>query len=105
VQSTLAPAPKLGKDGTNGLKFMPTAKAGRAAGWNWFGWWPETAGTDFRPYTHLTLWIKVTPKTQSWHQSQERSGSSLDAVPVKRVAEALSLESTTRISSTVSGTR
>ena len=62
-KATLAPAPKLGKDSTNGLKFHAEGEGWQGAGWNWFGWWPETAGTDFRPYTHLTLWIKVTPKT------------------------------------------
>jgi len=28
-------------------------------GWNWFGWYPETAGTDLSPYTHLTFQIRV----------------------------------------------
>ena len=62
-KATLAPAPKVGKGGTTGLKFHAEGEAWQGGGWNWFGWWPETAGSDFRPYTHLTLWIQIVPKT------------------------------------------
>jgi hypothetical protein len=28
-------------------------------GWNWFGWFPETAGTSVSPYGSLTFQIRV----------------------------------------------
>ena len=62
-KATLAPTPKAGKDGSSGLKFHAEGEGWQGGGWNWFGWWPETAGTDIRPYTHLTLWVKVSAKT------------------------------------------
>jgi len=62
-KATLAPAPKAGKDGSTGLKFHAEGEGWQGGGWNWFGWWPETAGTDIRAYTHLSLWIKVNSKT------------------------------------------
>jgi hypothetical protein len=34
-------------------------------GWNWFGWFPETAGTDVSPYGSLTFQIRVVGKSPS----------------------------------------
>lgn len=32
-------------------------------GWNWFGWYPETGGTDVRDYGNLTFQIRVISKS------------------------------------------
>jgi hypothetical protein len=32
-------------------------------GWNLFGWYPETAGVDISPYSHLTFQIRVDAKS------------------------------------------
>jgi hypothetical protein len=32
-------------------------------GWNLFGWYPENAGVDLSPYSHLTFQIRVEAKT------------------------------------------
>jgi hypothetical protein len=32
-------------------------------GWNWFGWWPATAGTDVSPYGSLSFQIRVVSKS------------------------------------------
>jgi hypothetical protein len=50
-----------GVDGTTGLKFHGEGPGWIGAGWNWFGWYPETAGVDLTPYTHLTFQIRVEP--------------------------------------------
>jgi len=62
-KATLAPLPKSGRDGKTALRFHADGEGWQGGGWNWFGWWPETAGTDIRPYSHLSLWIKVVAKS------------------------------------------
>jgi hypothetical protein len=62
-KSTITPAAKKGKDGTTGLVFHAEGEGWQGGGWNWFGWWPENAGADIRPYTHLVIWVKVTAKS------------------------------------------
>ena len=62
-KATLAPLPKSGRDGKTALRFHADGEGWQGGGWNWFGWWPETAGTDIRPYSHLSLWIKVAAKS------------------------------------------
>ena len=32
-------------------------------GWNLFGWYPQNAGYDLSPYSHLTFQIRVEAKT------------------------------------------
>ena len=32
-------------------------------GWNLFGWYPENAGVDLTPYSHLTFQIRVQAKS------------------------------------------
>jgi hypothetical protein len=32
-------------------------------GWNWFGWFPETAGTDVGPYGSLTFQMRVVSRS------------------------------------------
>ena len=33
-------------------------------GWNLFGWYPENAGIDLTPYSHLTFQIRVEAKSE-----------------------------------------
>jgi len=60
---------KLGPDGgsgTNGstaLKFHGEGPGWLGFGWNLFGWYPETAGIDISPYSHLTFQIRVDAKS------------------------------------------
>jgi hypothetical protein len=52
-------AAEIGVEGSKGFKFHGEGPGWIGMGWNWFGWWPETAGNDFRPYDLLTFSIKV----------------------------------------------
>jgi hypothetical protein len=68
-QATLAAKSGLGVDGINveaakGLEFHAAGSGWAAAGWNWFAWWPPTAGTDLRPYKSLTFQIRVESKSR-----------------------------------------
>jgi len=68
-QATLAAKSGVGVDGINveaakGLEFHAAGSGWAAAGWNWFAWWPPTAGTDLRPYRSLTFQIRVEPKSR-----------------------------------------
>ena len=51
-------------EAAKGLEFHAAGPGWAAAGWNWVGWWPPTAGTDFRPYRSLTFQIRVEPKSR-----------------------------------------
>ncbi|MDP9002707.1 MAG: hypothetical protein M3O46_21670 [Myxococcota bacterium] len=52
-----------GVDGSVGIKFHGEGPGWIGMGWNWFGWYPETAGTDLTPYTNLTFQIRVEGKS------------------------------------------
>jgi len=56
----LAPTPGEGAGGTSGLKLHAEGPGWQGGGWNWFGWWPENAGTDLTAYDELTFSVKVT---------------------------------------------
>jgi hypothetical protein len=62
-KSVLAKDEKGGADGTPGLKFHGEGPGWIGGGWNWFGWYPQNAGIDITPYTHLTFDIRVEPST------------------------------------------
>ena len=51
-------------DGAKGLVFHVTGSGWAGAGWNWFAWWPPTAGTDLRPYRSLTFQIRVESQSR-----------------------------------------
>jgi hypothetical protein len=59
---TLNPAKGAGKDGTTGLKLTTVGPGWKGGGWNWFGWWPETAGTDLGAYKNLSFWMRLEAK-------------------------------------------
>jgi hypothetical protein len=67
-QATLVAKSGVGVDGINvdgakGLEFHATGSGWAGSGWNWFAWWPPTAGTDLRPYRSLTFQIRVESKS------------------------------------------
>jgi hypothetical protein len=61
-QVKAAMAPGVGVDGSNGLRFHGEGSGFIGMGWNVFGWYPENAGVDLSPYSHLTFQIKVDMK-------------------------------------------
>lgn len=68
-QATLVAKSGVGVDGINieaakGLEFHAAGSGWAGSGWNWFAWWPPTAGTDLRPYRSLTFQIRVEPKSR-----------------------------------------
>jgi hypothetical protein len=62
-KSTLAAASGSGKDGSTGLKLFADGPGWKGGGWNWFGWWPETSGTDLSTYKNLSFWMRIDAKT------------------------------------------
>jgi hypothetical protein len=56
----LAALPGVGHDGSVGLKFEAKGTEWLGFGWNWFSWWPDTAGTDIAEHRSLRFWIKIT---------------------------------------------
>ena len=68
-QATLAAKSGVGVDGINveaakGLEFHALGPGWAGSGWNWFGWWPPTAGTDLSSYRSLTFQIRVEAKSR-----------------------------------------
>jgi hypothetical protein len=56
-------APAAGVNGSTGLKLHGEGPGWIGGGWNLFGWYPENAGLDISPYTHLTFQIRVEAKS------------------------------------------
>jgi hypothetical protein len=48
-----------------GLRWHVEGSGWAGMGWNWFEWFPETAGTDVSPYGSLTFQIRVVSKSPS----------------------------------------
>ncbi len=42
-----------------GLKFKADGPDWIGMGWNWYGWWPENAGSDISAYKELSFRVKV----------------------------------------------
>lgn len=59
-KSALVPTPGEGANGSSGLKLHGEGPGWQGGGWNWFGWWPENAGTDLTSYDELAFSVKVT---------------------------------------------
>ena len=53
------------KSGDTALELRLEGGAWMGGGWNWFGWWPEDAGTDTTDHTHLVFWIKQTGNVEN----------------------------------------
>ncbi len=62
-KSTVVKASGAGMKGSAGLKFHGEGPGWLGMGWNWFGWYPETAGTDISRYANLTFQIRVESKS------------------------------------------
>lgn len=58
--ANLVAKPGVGRNGSNGLEFTVKGKKWAGFGWNWFGWWPDTAGTNIASYKSLRFWLKVS---------------------------------------------
>jgi hypothetical protein len=52
-----------GIEKSNSIKFHGEGGGWIGMGWNLFGWYPENAGVDLSPYTHLTFQIRVESKS------------------------------------------
>ncbi len=52
-----------GVSNSTSLKFHGEGPGWIGMGWNLFGWYPENAGVDISPYTHLTFQIRVESKS------------------------------------------
>jgi hypothetical protein len=61
----LVPAPNTGRNGSTSLKFHGEGAGWIGGGWNWFGWYPPTAGLDISGYKHLTFWMRIDAKGES----------------------------------------
>jgi hypothetical protein len=59
----LGPDSGSGVNGSTALKFHAEGPGWLGMGWNLFGWYPETAGIDISPYSHLTFQIRVDAKS------------------------------------------
>jgi hypothetical protein len=53
----------VGVGGSNAIKFHGEGGGWIGMGWNLFGWYPENAGVDLGPYSHLTFQIRVEGPT------------------------------------------
>ena len=52
-----------GLNGGTALKLHGEGPGYIGMGWNLFGWYPENAGVDMTPYSHLTFQIRVEAKS------------------------------------------
>jgi hypothetical protein len=52
-----------GTNGSTALKLHGEGPGFIGMGWNLFGWYPENAGVDMTPYSHLTFQIRVEAKS------------------------------------------
>jgi len=51
-----------GPDAHSGKKSVMLRGKGKewiGGGWNWFGWYPDNAGTDITPYKNFSFWMKA----------------------------------------------
>jgi hypothetical protein len=62
-KTKLGPDSGSGVGGGTALKFHAEGPGWLGMGWNLFGWYPETAGIDISPYSHLTFQIRVDAKS------------------------------------------
>jgi hypothetical protein len=59
-ETNLAVKPGAGHDGSTGLQFDARGPEWMGFGWNWFAWYPSSAGSDISKYKSLELWIKIS---------------------------------------------
>ena len=51
-------------------------------GWNWHGWWPDDAGNDTTPYSHLVFWVKQSGDVEGLTVLLNCSGTKNGTEPV-----------------------
>jgi hypothetical protein len=51
--------PGVGHNQSTGLEFKAKGLEWMGFGWNWFAWWPSSAGTDVSKHKSLSFWIQV----------------------------------------------
>ncbi len=61
--SKVSAAPGAGVNGSTGVQLHGDGPGWLGMGWNLFGWYPENAGYDMTPYTHLSFQIRVNAKS------------------------------------------
>jgi hypothetical protein len=59
----VGPVPDSGMNKSTGLNLHGEGPGSILMGWNLFGWYPENAGYDMTPYSHLTFQIRVEAKS------------------------------------------
>ena len=62
-KATAQPTPGIGRNNSAGLKIHFEGPDWIGMGWNWFGWWPETAGTDISAYKNVKFWLRIESKS------------------------------------------
>jgi hypothetical protein len=62
-EAKVGPDSGSGVNGSTALKLHGVGPGFIGMGWNLFGWYPENAGVDLSPYTHLTFQIRVEAKS------------------------------------------
>jgi len=58
-KSTVRVTPGSGTNDSVGLEWHAEGKDWKGFGWNWFNWWPPSAGTDVTEYKNLTFMIRM----------------------------------------------
>ncbi len=61
-QTSLAAEAGAGRGGSAGLHFNARGAEWMGFGWNWYGWWPQDAGTDISQRKSLAFAVKVVGK-------------------------------------------
>jgi hypothetical protein len=61
--SKVGSASGVGTNGSTGIRLHGEGPGFLGMGWNLFGWYPENAGYDMTPYSHLTFQIRVEAKS------------------------------------------
>ena len=58
-KSATKTTPGVGVNDSVALEWHAEGKDWKGFGWNWYGFWPENAGTDISGYKNLSFWIRV----------------------------------------------
>src|SRR6266540_1235888 len=98
-ESSVKVAPGTGIGGSNALEWHTKGEDWKGFGWNWFGFYPEDAGTDVSKYQNLVFWIRVKadpngnldlkPLTVGLSNSSKVNGET-ESVPVVSYVDGLS---------------
>ncbi len=90
--SKVSSAPGTGVNGSTGLRLHGDGSGFIGMGWNLFGWYPENAGYDMNPYSHLTFQIRVQPKSADTGPEPSAVGVLLGCSRNKKDSATVSIE-------------